>query len=102
MVGLGPTIHEFRWASTNMTKMYEWNSENVMLTNLDDDMRVERLEDLDRRHLIHPWTDLGAVRAQKPLIIDRAQGVHVYDIDGKRMIDGMGGMWCVNVGYGRD
>jgi putrescine---pyruvate transaminase len=73
-----------------------------MLTNLDDDMRIERLEDLDRRHLIHPWTDLGAVRAQKPLIIDRAQGVHVYDIDGKRMIDGMGGMWCVNVGYGRD
>ena len=73
-----------------------------MLTNLDDDMRIERLEDLDRRHLIHPWTDLGAVRAQKPLIIDRAHGVHVYDVEGKRMIDGMGGMWCVNVGYGRD
>ena len=72
-----------------------------MITNLDDEMRIERLEDLDRRHLIHPWTDLGAVRAQKPLIIDRAEGVHVYDIEGKRMIDGMGGMWCVNVGYGR-
>ncbi len=73
-----------------------------MLTNLTDSMQRERLEDLDRRHLIHPWVDLGAVRAQKPLIIDHAEGVYVYDAEGQKMIDGMGGMWCVNVGYGRD
>ncbi|HWA51189.1 MAG TPA: aminotransferase [Dongiaceae bacterium] len=73
-----------------------------MLTNLNDAMQRERLEDLDKRHLIHPWVDLGAVRAQKPLIIDHADGVYVYDGEGQKMIDGMGGMWCVNVGYGRD
>ena len=73
-----------------------------MLTNLNDAMQRERLEDLDRRHLIHPWIDLGAARAQKPLIIDQAEGVYVYDADGQKMIDGIGGMWCVNVGYGRD
>ena len=72
-----------------------------MLSNLDEAGAIERLGALDRAHLIHPWVDLGQVDNQVPVIIDRAEGVHVIDIQGRKMIDGMGGMWCVNLGYGR-
>ena len=41
--------------------------------------------------------DLGGAR-----IITRAEGCYVYDGDGNRILDGMAGLWCVNVGYGRD
>ena len=34
-------------------------------------------------------------------MITRADGVYVWDSDGRRMLDGMAGLWCVNVGYGR-
>jgi putrescine---pyruvate transaminase len=41
--------------------------------------------------------DLGGSR-----LITRADGCHVFDADGNRLLDGMAGLWCVNVGYGRD
>jgi adenosylmethionine-8-amino-7-oxononanoate aminotransferase len=45
--------------------------------------------------------DPKAVAAAPPLIIDRAQGVHVFDIDGKRYLDTVASLWNVNVGHGR-
>jgi len=39
------------------------------------------------RHLLHPMADPKAVAGQAPLIVERAQGVHVYDLDGKRYLD---------------
>jgi putrescine aminotransferase len=56
----------------------------------------------DKAHMIHPWVDLGLVKSSDPLIIAEAEGAYVYNAQGQRMIDGIGGMWCVNVGYGRD
>lgn len=41
--------------------------------------------------------ELGGAR-----IITRAEGCYIYDGDGNRILDGMAGLWCVNVGYGRD
>jgi putrescine---pyruvate transaminase len=35
-------------------------------------------------------------------IITRAEGCRIYDVDGRSMLDGMAGLWCVNVGYGRE
>jgi len=35
-------------------------------------------------------------------IITRAEGCRIYDSDGRSMLDGMAGLWCVNVGYGRE
>lgn len=35
-------------------------------------------------------------------LISRAQGCRIYDIDGRALLDGMAGLWCVNVGYGRE
>src|SRR5262245_27894050 len=63
---------------------------------------TEALWQEDRDHIIHPWIDLGTAKTREPLIVAEAEGVHIYDSRGNRMIDGIGGMWCVNIGYGRE
>lgn len=62
------------------------------------DLANDQRPALDARHLIHPWTDFGE---QPVLILEEGKGVHVRDSTGHEMIDGIGGMWCVNIGYGR-
>src|SRR5690606_37061323 len=59
-------------------------------------------QDLDREHHLHPFTDHKELARKKSRIIARADGVYVYDVDGNRILDGMSGLWCVNVGYGRE
>lgn len=63
---------------------------------------TEQLRILDRNHHLHPFTDSRQMAdAGGTRIIERAEGVHVYSSDGKRFLDAMAGLWCVNVGYGR-
>ncbi|MDQ7247978.1 aminotransferase [Dongia sedimenti] len=62
----------------------------------------DALAEKDRDHMIHPWVDLGLTRTREPLIVVEGEGATVTDAKGHRMIDGIGGMWCVNVGYGRN
>src|SRR3954465_8761456 len=49
----------------------------------------------------HPFADMGAV-AQHELLIDRAEGVWVYDADGKRYLDGTASLWYANIGHARE
>lgn len=56
---------------------------------------------IDARHFLHPFTDTRALRATGARIIVRADGVWLWDSDGERLLDGMAGLWCVNIGYGR-
>ena len=56
---------------------------------------------LDAAHHWHPFSDTKALNAEGSRVIARAEGVHVFDSDGRRILDGMAGLWCVNVGYGR-
>ncbi|MBX9605342.1 MAG: aspartate aminotransferase family protein [Gammaproteobacteria bacterium] len=56
---------------------------------------------LDRQHYLHPFTDSRALHARGARIITRAEGVYLWDSEGRRLLDGMAGLWCVNVGYGR-
>jgi putrescine aminotransferase len=58
-------------------------------------------QELDRKHYLHPFTNHKELHAQRSRIISRADGVYIYDADGKKMLDGMSGLWCVNAGYGR-
>jgi len=55
----------------------------------------------DARHILHPWADLSTLGTQRSLIVSEAQGIEVFDSEGKRYFDAIGGMWCVTVGYGR-
>jgi putrescine aminotransferase len=56
---------------------------------------------LDAAHYIHPFTDHAALSKQGTRVITRAEGVYLYESDGRRILDGMSGLWCVNLGYGR-
>ncbi len=58
-------------------------------------------QELDRRHHWHPFTDTRALNERGARIITRAEGVYLWDSDGQRILDGMAGLWCVNIGYGR-
>ena len=60
------------------------------------------LQELDRDHHLHPFTDHKELHRKKSRIISRADGVYIYDVDGNKILDGMSGLWCVNAGYGRD
>ena len=59
-------------------------------------------QELDRQHYLHPFTDHKDLGEKKSRIITRADGVYIYDADGNEILDGMSGLWCVNIGYGRD
>jgi len=54
----------------------------------------------DVETLVHPYIDLATFRDTGPLIFERAQGIYVYDTDGKPYIEGMAGLWCTALGYG--
>src|SRR5690606_37470872 len=57
----------------------------------------------DTAHHLHPFTDFRGLAAEGGArIITGAQGVWLEDSDGERILDGMAGLWCVNVGYGRE
>jgi putrescine aminotransferase len=56
---------------------------------------------LDSAHYIHPFTDHAALGKKGTRVISRAEGVYLYESDGRRILDGMSGLWCVNLGYGR-
>jgi len=60
------------------------------------------LQELDRRHHIHPFTDAKELNGKGARVIVRADGVRLWTAEGKELIDGMAGLWCVNVGYGRE
>jgi len=58
--------------------------------------RERRLEEWDKRYLWHPFTQMKDYEAQEPLIVERAEGVYLVDIYGRRYIDGVSSLW-VNV-----
>jgi putrescine---pyruvate transaminase len=55
----------------------------------------------DNRHHLHPWDALWSFGSADRTIATRGEGIYLYDEAGRRLIDGPGGMWCVQVGHGR-
>jgi 4-aminobutyrate--pyruvate transaminase len=60
---------------------------------------LSNLATRDVETLIHPYTQLAAFRETGPLVLERGQGVWVYDTEGKPYIEGMAGLWCTSLGY---
>jgi putrescine aminotransferase len=65
-------------------------------------LSTAELRAIDAAHHWHPFSDMGSLNAQGSRIIRRAAGVWLEDSDNNRILDGMSGLWCVNVGYGRE
>jgi len=57
---------------------------------------------LSGEHHLAPFSDYKQLKEKGPRIITRAKGVHLWDSEGNKILDGMAGLWCVAVGYGRD
>jgi putrescine aminotransferase len=55
----------------------------------------------DRRHHVHPFHNFASYDKHGSLIIDEGRGAYLKDIDGKKYFDAVGGMWCTNIGLGR-
>lgn len=62
---------------------------------------AHRLRSTDARHHLHSFTDPRVISEHGTRIITRGEGSHVWDSDDRKILDGMAGLWCVNVGYGR-
>lgn len=59
------------------------------------------LWEMDRAHSLHPWTNFGPFEREGALVITRGQGCHLWDAEGRRYFDAVGGLWCTNIGLGR-
>jgi putrescine---pyruvate transaminase len=59
------------------------------------------LQALDSAHFIHPFTDTKDLATRGARVITHAEGIYVWDSEGKKILDAMSGLWCVNAGYGR-
>jgi 4-aminobutyrate--pyruvate transaminase len=55
----------------------------------------------DKAYLLHPVSNLKAVKEQGPLVLAHGEGVYLWDTEGKQYLDGFAGLWNVNVGHGR-
>ncbi len=66
-----------------------------------DQLSTPELQSLDNEHHLHPFTDYRSLQKIGSRIITRAEGIYIWDSEGNKIIDGMAGLWCVNVGYGR-
>jgi adenosylmethionine-8-amino-7-oxononanoate aminotransferase len=60
------------------------------------------LLDLDRQHLVHPLVSFREHERRGATVLESAHGVYLRDIDGHELLDAFSGLWCVNVGYGRE
>ncbi|MEP2202192.1 MAG: aminotransferase class III-fold pyridoxal phosphate-dependent enzyme, partial [Tateyamaria sp.] len=60
------------------------------------------LQALDAAHHMHPFTTNDELGDKGARIITRAKGIYLTDSEGNEILDAMAGLWCVNLGYGRE
>jgi adenosylmethionine-8-amino-7-oxononanoate aminotransferase len=72
-----------------------------MLQRVSNRFNAHDLWQKDHDHFLHPWTHFDSFKREGSLVIVEGEGCTITDVNGKRYLDGLGGMWCVNVGYGR-
>ncbi|RRV03968.1 aspartate aminotransferase family protein [Pseudomonas sp. v388] len=57
---------------------------------------------LSSEHHLAPFSDYKQLKEKGPRIVTRAEGVYLWDSEGHKILDGMSGLWCVAIGYGRE
>ena len=62
---------------------------------------TKAIQQLDSAHYLHPFTDFKDLNSKGARVMVRGEGIYLWDSEGKKVLDGMSGLWCVNVGYGR-
>jgi len=62
---------------------------------------LKSLQQKDKDHHLHPFTDHLQLSKKGTRVITRGEGVYIWDSEGHQILDAMSGLWCVNLGYGR-
>ena len=63
--------------------------------------QAEQVWEMDKAHFIHPYTNYATFEQEGSQIIAQADGMYIKDDQGNRFLDGIAGLWCVNIGHGR-
>jgi putrescine aminotransferase len=63
--------------------------------------QVSHWQDMDSKHHLHPFTNTAELNAAGSRMITRGEGIYLWDEQGRRFLDAMAGLWCVNLGYSR-
>lgn len=71
------------------------------MNKITNHMPTAELQALDAAHHMHPFTENAALAKKGARIMTQGKGVWLTDSEGHKIIDGMAGLWCVNIGYGR-
>ncbi|MCB1438042.1 MAG: aminotransferase class III-fold pyridoxal phosphate-dependent enzyme [Rhodobiaceae bacterium] len=62
-------------------------------------MPLTNVQARDVETILHPYTNLAQHRESGPVVIERGEGVHVWDAQGRKLIEGLSGLWCTSLGY---
>ncbi|CUK18831.1 Omega-amino acid--pyruvate aminotransferase [Ruegeria denitrificans] len=71
------------------------------MTTVANHLPTTELQAIDAAHHMHPFTTGKEINENGARIITSAKGVWLKDSEGQEILDGMAGLWCVNIGYGR-
>jgi len=66
----------------------------------DNGVPSDMIREWDNNHFLHPWESMGESDPNR-VIAHGGEGIYLFDPQGRRFIDGPGGMWNVQIGYGR-
>ena len=80
-----------------MTTVFAMRARSAASATID----TKTIQEKDAAHYLHPFTDFKALAAKGSRVMVRGAGIYVWDSDGNKIIDGMSGLWNVNLGYGR-
>ena len=72
------------------------------MTNAVTNPKTREWQAMSREHHLAPFSDYQQLHEKGPRIITKADGVYLWDSEGHKILDGMAGLWCVAVGYGRE
>ena len=69
---------------------------------MDQNYSTSDWQSFEADYHLPPFSDYKSLHKEGTRIITRAEGHYIYDSEGHKILDGMAGLWCVNVGYGRE
>ena len=72
------------------------------MQSISNHMPTSELQAIDAAHHMHPFSMQDGFQTKGARVITRGEGVWLTDSEGERILDAMAGLWCVNIGYGRD
>lgn len=72
-----------------------------MTTSRNSARATRDYQQLDAAHHINAFLDQKALNQEGPRVMAEGKGVYLWDTDGNKYLDGMSGLWCTNIGYGR-